>query len=121
MTRNTFRSIAIAYTMAVLMLAIAARQQAFAQQDPNCCDYIVNSSHIPAACFPLAITTSWAGGLSATVVVSTPAFNSFHVPFACPPAPAFQSVTVTSAGIVCCIRPVSFFCGGCLFIELVPC
>ncbi|HVZ38842.1 MAG TPA: hypothetical protein VHI13_06170 [Candidatus Kapabacteria bacterium] len=103
-------------TIAVALAPVSAR----AQQDPNCCDYMVNATGIPATCFPVVLVTSWAGGLNSTVTLTSPAFFPEHIPFPCPPAPAFLSATVTSVG-GCCIRPVSFFCGGCLFIQLVRC
>jgi len=94
---------------------MAAPARVLAQQNRNCCDYIVNTSNIPASCFPITVLTTWNGGIVATVTVTAPGFASFHVPFNCPPSPGFVSATVSGQ---CCLGVAPNFCTGCLFLDV---
>lgn len=115
MTRSATLSLAAALAVAFITMLGGATNRAYAQQNPNCCDFIVNVSNIPASCFPITIHTTWGGGLTHTVTFTAPGYYSVHLPFNCPPAPTFLAATVASN---CCLGPITYFCGGCLFIEL---
>jgi len=118
MNRNTLYSFltGIVATLAVMLAAGATTAYA---QSPNCCDYIVNTEAVPASCFPLTIVTHWGAG-NDVKVITAPGFKTFPIPFACPPAPPFVAATVTSSA-ACCLTVRWYYCGGCLFIEIVRC
>jgi len=113
------RNLLISLSAAIVMVLTAGAGRALAQ-NPECCFYVVNSSSIPASCFPLTLTTVWSGGLAQTVVLTASGYNSFPVPPPCPPAQMLMSATI-STPTFCCINVVTYYCGGCLFIELIPC
>jgi len=118
MNRNALSSLLTGIIVALAATFTAGASRAYAQ-NPNCCDYIVNTSLVPASCFPLAVTTTWGPGVH-TEIVTTPGFQTFHNPFPCPPAPPFLGVTVTSAN-GCCLAWTTNFCNGCLTIDVVSC
>jgi hypothetical protein len=115
MRRSTILSLAGAVALALITVLAAGPTRAYAQPNPNCCDFIVNTSNIPASCFPITILTNWSNGAQFPVTVTTPGFRTFTQPFNCPPAPTLVSAIVASN---CCLGPVTYYCGGCLFIEL---
>jgi hypothetical protein len=115
MKQRSFPSLAATMMIAIIALIASAPDRASDQQNPSCCDFIVNTSNIPNSCFPITIQTLWSNGQPYTVSIAAPGFQTFHLPFNCPPAPTFVSATVASN---CCLGPVSYYCGGCLFIEL---
>lgn len=118
MNRNALSSLltVIVVAIAAMLTAGAGRAQA---QSPNCCDYIVNTENVPASCFPLVINTQWGPG-NHNEVIPAPGFRTFQNPFPCPPAPPFVAAAVASPG-ACCLVVRWYYCGGCLFIEVVPC
>ena len=113
------RNLLISLSAAIVMVLTAGAGRALAQ-NPNCCFYAVNSSNIPAGCFPLTLTTTWSGGAAQTVTLTSPRYATFPVPIPCPPAQTIVSATI-STPTLCCINVVTYYCGGCLFIELIPC
>ncbi len=115
MKRNAVLSLAAGIALALITMVAAGSDRAYAQQDPNCCDIIVNTSNIPNSCFPITITTAWSNGQVFTFTLTAPAYKVVHLPFNCPPAPTLVSATVASN---CCLGPRTFYCGGRLFIEL---
>jgi hypothetical protein len=119
MHRRTLLSLAASIAIALVALLGFAPERAYAQQDPNCCDFIVNATRVPASCFPLALVITWGGGVMTTETMATPGYYSFHIPN-CPLAPPFLNATVANP-VGCCLRPIASFCGGCLFIDIIPC
>jgi len=117
MKRHTILSMLV--VMAASCLAVTSGARRALAQNPDCCDFIVNATNVPAACFPIDITTDW-GGLAQTDVITAPGFRTFPITIGCPPAPPLVSVTMTStAG--CCLTWTYYYCGGCLFIEVIGC
>ena len=119
MKKRTFLSMLTAMFVAVAVMATVGAGQASAQQDPNCCHYIVNATNVKAACFPLLIVTTW-GGMTRTEVIPAPGTWTFLVPFGCPPAQPFMGVTVVSSP-GCCLVWNFQFPGGCLLINVISC
>ncbi len=116
MNRNISRLSAVGLCALVFTL-IGGSPRAHAQ-NPNCCDYIINTTLVPATCFPITILTVWSGGQTDVVTIPSSGYLSRHFPFPCPPAPLLASITMTSAG-GCVLTWTTNYCGGCLFIDIV--
>lgn len=115
MMRRTFLS-TLGAMIAFVAMFVANSGHAAAQQDPYCCNYVIDVAGIPAACFPLVVTTVWGGSTTKAYVVTANGISVDGVPN-CPPFPAlpFTAVAVTSSGgctvavawaNACCIRIV---------------
>jgi hypothetical protein len=112
MTRRAFFSALIA--IAALLLAIPER--AAAQQNLNCCSYSVEISGVPAACFPIQLKTQWVPGF--TDIINYGANGVFWkpIPAPCPPAPAFDWVSLDlGATQVRLGETRTFIIGGCCY------
>lgn len=106
--------------MIAAFVVITAGAATASAQNPFCCEYILNTSNVDPACFPIAVSTAWIAAPSHTHVATAPGFESVPLPGPCPPAPQFNGAVLTSAA-GCCLTWTHYYCGGCLFIEVVNC
>lgn len=114
---NSISTRVLAVVASVMLFVVAGLTTAHAQ-NPNCCDYIINTSLVPPNCFPIVVNTTWSGGQSDIVVINAPGYLARHYPFPCPPAPVVSTVTITNATL-CVLTRATSYCDGCLFIDIV--
>jgi len=135
--RTIRRSISLAVALFLLTM-LGGASWAHAQGEPNaCCGFsMIAGIAIPAPCFPITVTTSWAGVTQADVITTGSTLTPVFFPN-CPPAPtpfdwASLDGGVTTFGLgksppltlPCgfCVRVnVTKDAGGCIRIHIAPC
>lgn len=96
MQKRTFLSI---MAIAFVAIFVTSSERSTAQQDPNCCNYVIDVDGIDPACFPITITTDWGPGIFKSFTVTSNGVYVDNIPN-CPPVPALpfsQVVGLTAA------------------------
>lgn len=92
MRRKVFLS-ALAVMFVTLALSLTAANEAAAQQDPNCCTYILDIN-VPASCFPFNIHSFWGSGFPIVGPINANGVTVHSVPGTCPPSSPFFGASI---------------------------
>lgn len=134
MRRRTFLStLAVMFTALVLSFTMST-DEASAQQDQNCCKYIIDVAQVPRTCFPFNIHTFWANGFPAPINIASNGETGYAVPWPCPPSSVFFGASINGQFPIasfneparynvngCCLMVRIGFDGGCVRIHVRPC
>lgn len=137
MKRRTFLSaLAALFTMLVISFTMTT-SEATAQQDQNCCRYIVDIAGVPDACFPFSVCTFWANGFPTAGPFTANGVTAHPLPWPCPPSSVFFGASLAAPNcqfpIAAFNEPVCYvvngcrlmirigFDGGCVRIHVRPC
>jgi hypothetical protein len=138
MTRRTLLSMIAACVLAVVMLCGAGTARA--QCSTPCTFHMVVCNFVPAACFPMPITTQWNMGgtvINQTDNITGPGLKSYAQPGGCPPegtinwaSPDGGITTITPGTTVVYTFPapcsltvcITVFvdAAGCVFVRICP-
>lgn len=104
------------FTALVLSFTMST-SEAFAQQDQNCCKYIIDVDQVPRTCFPFDICTYWANGFPPVIppvsIVSN-GVTTHGLPWACPPSSVFFGASINCQfPIAAYNNPVCYNVNGC--------
>lgn len=124
-----------AIAICTMTVFVATPQQAAAAwNNPNCCGFTVDVRNVPAACFPLQLTTRWNPGGGTNTIPANGIYTDLPILIGvCPPMPEFLWVSLngglTMAGqnetkvlktnTGCCVTVITALDqNGCVYITI---